>query len=313
MTLIIDSMCKCAWSIRLTFAVDDVKHRWKSETAINIGRTPHWPRYGIMTSISCHPSNVWERKTSNSWATVYGGSNYLQEAPSNAKRCAPRSLRTTITASMLVGDEISYLWYAPTHPESSAPRLPLQVIFLPQTWRHPRHGLMTDLKRYPFWRKREGASNVLANVGDDAKCLPESCSSSCSRTGLLQPGLDVIEDDLQYHTIECCDTEHVIELTLRPRTLPPHLESTTNNCRDVRVRHYIPMRWLQNFRRAEILVQRLWIIQFIWSSPNALYPWGRGLSCLLTCEGHVIVSKASSPTFKPTLAHESTPAYYSPY
>lgn len=136
----------------------------------------------------------------NASAIVCDDVHYQGQAPTHPERCAPRSLRTEINASILVGDSVEYLQLAPSTQRVLTQRLSPTTIFFRCAPQHPRHGLMTRVRRLTF-SVEERNTQLLCYVGDEVNYLHFNRSSLRRRYELLRSFPDVMNADLYSHTL----------------------------------------------------------------------------------------------------------------
>lgn len=159
-TLNIAPNCKCN--------AGDSRHvcRRRRQTSLNVGTTINigcTPWGGHMCANDMHFATTfycWGEKIAWRINHLLQRHQLLAASTNKPECCAPRSLRTSINASMVVRDDNNYLWYVPTHPERSAPRPSQTTIFIRSMLQHPRYGLVTRLMRRPL-DIRERSCNVL--------------------------------------------------------------------------------------------------------------------------------------------------------
>lgn len=161
-----------------------------------------------------------------------------RQTPTHVERRALRSLRTYIN----LYDRPRRLKISTTGVK--APRafgakwLARMMIFFGHTPAYCRHGLTTRLLLCIFDGK-ESNTQCVNYVEDDGNYLHNGRSSPRYHQWLSRSHPDVIAAALYYHTVKSRATEHTTELAIRPWTLPPHLEWTTQTRIEEGVHNYI--------------------------------------------------------------------------
>lgn len=143
---------------------------------------------------------------------------------------------------MLVNRDVNYLHYAPTHPELLARRQSQTAIIFGKRFDIIYMEYCNAYHSSPLM-KEKSKRRFSKFLRDNANYLPYRRSWRHHWYRLLRSRPDVMDADLYYHSVECCATKHIIELSLQLLTTPPSLEYTTYTDIDARVCDYILGRW----------------------------------------------------------------------